>query len=187
MERLVPAPAGRPEKKEDMNEDPQDIIHGRRNFSQRRSGSGKRKKTQTTARRTSYPSRGTCLIADLAVGKEKKHGHVSDGQEKKNRTSFWTLRRTRPYASSRGYSRAPPWGNPRTKCATRTNSAWTPHEMGPQRQHYQGTRTDYGEVRFRDPDSGKVVTLEVTPMSSPPELPKVMKPPESQAHERTVT
>ncbi|XP_050023714.1 elongin-B [Dermacentor andersoni] len=39
---------------------------------------------------------------------------------------------------------------------------------------------------FRDPDTGKFEPLEVTPLSSPPELPDVMKPPESQTHEQTV-
>ncbi|CAN8004035.1 hypothetical protein HPB47_026285 [Ixodes persulcatus] len=41
-------------------------------------------------------------------------------------------------------------------------------------------------LAFRDPDSGKFENLDVTPLSSPPELPDVMKPPESQAHEQTV-
>ncbi|XP_077500365.1 transcription elongation factor elongin B [Amblyomma americanum] len=41
-------------------------------------------------------------------------------------------------------------------------------------------------LAFRDPDTGKFEPLEVTPLSSPPELPDVMKPPESQAHEQTV-
>ncbi|KAL3228685.1 hypothetical protein MRX96_023815 [Rhipicephalus microplus] len=41
-------------------------------------------------------------------------------------------------------------------------------------------------LAFRDPDTGKFEPLEVTPLSSPPELPDVMKPPESQTHEQTV-
>ncbi|XP_013794033.1 elongin-B-like [Limulus polyphemus] len=38
----------------------------------------------------------------------------------------------------------------------------------------------------REPDTGKFEPLDITPLSSPPELPDVMKPPETQAHEQAV-
>lgn len=41
-------------------------------------------------------------------------------------------------------------------------------------------------LAFRDPGSGKFQALEVTPLSSPLELPDIMKEPESQSHEQTV-
>ncbi|XP_064476307.1 elongin-B-like [Ornithodoros turicata] len=41
-------------------------------------------------------------------------------------------------------------------------------------------------LAFRDPESGKFEPLDITPLSSPPELPDVMKPPESQPHEQSV-
>lgn len=41
-------------------------------------------------------------------------------------------------------------------------------------------------LAYKLTDSGKFETLEITPLSTPPELPDVMKSPETQSHEQTV-
>lgn len=41
-------------------------------------------------------------------------------------------------------------------------------------------------LAYKDSETDKFELLEITPLSSPPELPDVMKPPETQSHEQTV-
>ncbi|GIX86589.1 elongin-B [Caerostris darwini] len=41
-------------------------------------------------------------------------------------------------------------------------------------------------LAYRDIDSMGFESLEITPLSNPPELPDVMKPPEAQGHEQTM-
>lgn len=41
-------------------------------------------------------------------------------------------------------------------------------------------------LAFKDKESGKFEALEIAPLSSPPELPDVMKPAEVTSHEQTV-
>lgn len=149
-EKLVPAPPGQRKNKEDMDDDSQNITRMEE-----------------------------LVPASTEQRQEKRQGRVSDGQAKgKMRVLLNAEERTSVYELDMMNAGI-------TKVGTENQMLYKGHQCIEANE----SLTEYGfkasiakaqapatvRLAFRDPGSGKFETVVVTPPSSPPKLPDVMK------------